>query len=59
MIKYRILSAFKFANSCGIGPVTPLLSMYLRGEKNKKGGVGWGIIRHLYTVKRTKKKKKK
>ena len=32
--EYRILRDFKFANSCGIGPVSPLLSMYLKEKKN-------------------------
>ena len=31
--KYRIVRDFKFANSCGIGPETPLLSMYLKENK--------------------------
>ena len=31
--KYRIIRDFKFANSCGIGPETPLLSMYLKENK--------------------------
>lgn len=30
--KYSFWSDFKFESSCGIGPLTPLLSIYLEGK---------------------------